>query len=35
MSERIGAQHDASALVVLPVRLESVMALRDQDLQPW
>jgi hypothetical protein len=35
MSERSGAQHDASAPVVLPVMLESVMALRDQDRQPW
>jgi hypothetical protein len=34
MSERIVAQHDASALVVLRVMLESVMALRNQDLQP-
>jgi hypothetical protein len=34
MSERIVTQHDPSALVVLLVMLESVMALRNQDLQP-
>jgi hypothetical protein len=33
MSERIVTQHDPSALVVLPVMLESVMALRNQGLQ--